>query len=500
MEITREKNGELKELIKVAIHKEDYEERVKQALSDYRKKVKMDGFRPGKVPFGLVKKMYGKAVTIDEVNKILSENLMKYIRDEEMDILGEPLPYHESQEQIDFENQENFEFFFEVGISPEIDPEKLSEVTVPYYNISADEELVEKTVESHKDSTGERVEVEQADEEDIVGGHLFELDEDGNPKEEGIENENALISIQLIKDDAIKDQFLGAQKEDIIDFNLRKALPNDTELASLLNKQKEEIEDLTADFRLKIDSIKRFKKGEVNQELFDKIYGEGNVNSEDEYYQKIREELENNFKRESEYKFMSDLREELIHFYNPPLPDDFLQRWLVEKDENLTQDNIEEEYKNMRENLQWEMISSKLARHFEVEVTVEETKDYAKQFLMMQFQQYGMSMASMPDDFLDNYANEMLQKQEERQRMENAKREEKLALALQDQVSLDTREVSYEEYKEMVSPSEKQTEEHTEAGQAEAAGQEPATDESESDETQKSGPDETGQEEDTQNA
>lgn len=458
MQITRENNGELKEIIKIKVDKEDYDQKVTDTLSDYRKKAKMDGFRPGKVPFGLIRKMYGKAVTLDEVNKLISENLTSYIRDEGLDILGEPIPYKDKQEQIDFDNQDEFEFYFEVGLSPEIDPEKLSEVSLPYYSIYPDEDLIEKTIKGHQDNAGEHIEVEQAGEEDIVQGELFELDEEGRQKEDGLGNEEALISIQLIKDPEIKDQFLGAQEDDIIDFNLRKALPNDTELSSLLNTPKENIEDNQSDFRLIVKTIKRFKKGEINQELFDKIYGEGTVNSEDEYRNKIIEDLKANFERESEYKFMNDVHEKLIEFYQPELPDSFLKNWFIEKDENLTSENIEEEYKKMREGLQWEVISSKLAKHFEVKVEEEEIKDYAKEFLSMQFQQYGMSMSSLPEGFMDNYANELLQKPEERQRMENAKKEEKLAKTLKDYVTLETKEISFNDYKEMIEPSEEKDE------------------------------------------
>ena len=468
MQITKEdKDNNLNAVLKLKVEKQDYEERVEKSLQDYRKKVSLNGFRKGRVPLGLVKKMYGRSILVDEVNKLISEKISEYIKQEDLNILGEPLPSEDQQEKLDFDNQEEFEFAFDIALSPDIDMEQLASVTVPYYNITVDEQLIEDTIEEHKKKTGDHIAVEETEEKDIVKGELVELDNEGNIKEDGIKKEDALISVELIKDDAIKNKFIGSHNEDVIQFNLKTALPNDTEVSSLLNMNKEDIENLTSDFQLTISEIKRFQKGEVNQHLFDTIYGEGQINSEEEYRERIKNDLKENFEKESDFKFVTDVRETLLKDLDFELPEDFLKRYFVEKEEKLTSDNIDSEFENMRESLKWEIISGKITKEFNITVSEEEVKEQAKKVLMSQVQQYGLGMDSLPEDFFDNYANDILQKKEERERIESSKKEEKIGIALKDKVQLDTKDISYEEFKNMMQSQEESSGEAAESQESE---------------------------------
>ncbi|MEA4981280.1 MAG: trigger factor, partial [Paludibacter sp.] len=322
--------------ITISIEKADYSEKVEKTLRDYRKKANIPGFRPGMVPMGLLKKMYGKAILGEEINKILSDELYKYIHDNKVNMLGEPLPNDTEQKDIDFNTQEEFEFVFDLGLAPEFEVELNKKDKVKYYQITPSEEMINNQVKSYTGRFGKYIQEEVVEEKDMIKGELFEL-VDGKAHETGIHVNDAVLTPSYMKDEATKALFVGAKKGDVITFNPKTAFENEAEIASLLKISKEAVGNVASDFQITIESITRYVEAEVNQELFDKVFGEGVINSEEAFIGKIKETLQENLLQDSEYKFGLDARDALVKKYESlSFPDAFLKRWLLATNKNLT--------------------------------------------------------------------------------------------------------------------------------------------------------------------
>ena len=290
-----------KGIVKLEIVKADYADRVEKSLRSFRQKANVPGFRKGMVPMGMVKKMYGKHVLVEEVNKLVSESLFNYIRENKVNILGEPLPNETKQKEINFDTQEEFEFCFDVALAPEIKIELSKNDKVPFYQVNIDDEMVNKQVEAYQANFGNYDQVEDVQEKDLIKGRVAEL-ENGTPKEGGLVVENAVLMPMYIKDEAEKAKFLSAGKNAVVVFNPNKAYEGaEAELASFLKVDKEVAAGITADFSFEIQEITRHKNAELNQELFDKVFGEGVVSSEEEFKNKIREALAEQFTPQSDY-------------------------------------------------------------------------------------------------------------------------------------------------------------------------------------------------------
>lgn len=444
MEITLNKTDDLNGVINVNVTPDDYQEKVDKVLKDYRKKANIPGFRPGKVPMGYVKKMYGKAILVDEINKMLSESLVDYLKKEELNILGEPLPSQDS-ESIDFDNQKEFDFKFDVAFAPEFEVKLSKREKLNYYVLKPDEKLIDDTINNYAYRNGENVPVDEITEkEETLKGDIEQLDAENNPLEDGIKKENGLMSLQVMKDEDIKKQFEGKKVGDTVDFDLKKAYPNDTEIASLLEISKEDAAKVEGNFRITINEINKFTPAEVNQELYDKIYGEGTVTSDEQFREKIVEEIKENFKYQSEYKFMLDAKEKLIKKLDLDLPDEFLKRWLDATNKELTKEQIEEEYDKFKEDMQWQLIVDKIYKDNDFKVEESEVMDYAKESTRQQFMQYGLSY--IPDEQLENYAKEIASKPEERRKILDKLAENKAVEFIKESVKVEEKEVSLDEF------------------------------------------------------
>ena len=293
MNITKEQADQLNAVIKVEVQKDDYQSRVDEVLSDYRKKARLDGFRPGKVPMGMIKKMYYKPVLAEEVNKLVSESLFSYLQEENIRILGEPLAKKESTTDIDFDTDEEFTFEFEVGLSPEINLELTGKDKFPYYHIKIDNKELEEYKDNVAKRYGEFIPVDQAGDSELVKGDLRKVDDQGQPVEEGITAEDVSMSLDMMKDDKEKKKFNGVKAGDEVVFDVKKAYPNDAELASLLRINKDDVGLVEGDFKIAIKEVQKFEKASIDQELFDKIYGEGEVTGEEEFGEKLKQEMNN---------------------------------------------------------------------------------------------------------------------------------------------------------------------------------------------------------------
>jgi len=447
MNIVRKDLDQSNAMVTLSIEKVDYAEKVDKTLRDYRKKANIPGFRPGMVPVGLVKKMYGKAVLAEEINKLVSDGLYGYIRDNNINILGEPLPNQTEQKQIDFETQEVFEFVFDLGIAPEFEVELTKKDKVALYNITVSEEMIDNQVKSYTGRYGKYIQEDSVEEKDMLKGELLEM-ADGKVNEEGLKVQDATMTIAYMKDADQKALFAGAKKGDLITFNPAKAYVEEAEISSLLKISKDEAKTIDADFQLKIESITRYHESEIDQDLFDKVYGEGVVSSVEEFRAKIKENIQENLTSDSEYKFGVDAQEMLIAKYNSlPFPDAFLKRWVLSSNENLTAEKLDEDYSKMIANLTWQLVKDKLMKTNDVKIQTEDLENFAKKMAKAQFAQYGM--IGMDDEIIANYAKDMLKKEDTLKNIVDKVAEEKVFAVIKEAVKLETKEVSIEEFNKM---------------------------------------------------
>jgi len=447
MNIIRENINELNAVLKVEIVKTDYSDKVENVLKDYRKKANIKGFRPGMVPIDLIRKMYGKAVRIDEINKIVSENIHKYLTDEKIKILGDPLPKPDEQDIINFDTQDNFTFSFELGLAPVVDLKISKNNKVNSFDIIIDEKMKTDYVGNYTRRFGEFRKTDVTVEKDILKGKIEAVDEKGESVENGIVAENSTLAVDIIKDDEIKKAFIGRNENDTVVFDVRKAFPNDNEIAGLLQKKKEEIEGLEGSFRFTIAEISRFYPAELGTELYNRIYGEGVVNSEEEFMKKIEEEISSSLKKESEFKMKQDLRKLLIEKTDLPLPEEFLKKWLLRVNEKTTAEQIEKEFESFRNDLKWQIIKNKVAKDNEIKITEEELLKEAETVTRYQFQQYGLFYAT--DEQISNYAKETLKREDDAKRIADKILEDKVLDNLKELVKLEDKKVTVEEFNKL---------------------------------------------------
>jgi len=447
MNITRENIDDLNAVLKFKIEKADYQDKVETVLKDYRKKATVKGFRPGMVPIGIIKKMYGRAVQIDEINKVVTENIQKYIADEKLEILGDPLPKADEQEKFDFETQQDFTFSFELGLTPSIELKLSKKNKVNQYEIIIDEKMRNDYLENYTRRYGELKKADQTEEKDVIKGKIEAIDNDGNVIPEGPSIDDTSLGIDIIKDKKIKKEFIGKSISDFIDFDLKKAYPNDTEIAGILHKKKEEVEKLEGNYRFTINDISRFYPAEPGKELFDRIFGEGVVNSEEEFMKKIEEEIAVNLKRESDFKLMMDIKSLAMEKTDFQLPEEFLKRWLLRVNEKSTEEQIEKEFESFRKDLKWQLIRNKVARDNDVKISEEELQKEAENITRYQFQQYGLFYAT--EEQIANYAKETLKREEDAKRIADKILEEKVLVLMKELVKLENKEVTVEEFNKL---------------------------------------------------
>ena len=452
MNISKKDIDQNNAVITISVTKQDYAEKVEKSLRDYRKKANMPGFRPGNVPIGLIKKMYGKAVVAEEINNLVSQGLADFIEENNLPILGQPLPNEEDPAEFDFETQESFDFHFDVGLAPEFEVEFSRFSSVPFYDITVSEEMIENQIKSYTSRFGKYEQVDLVKAKDMVKGKLTEL-ENGDVKEGGISVDDAVLTPDYMKDEEQKSLFVGKNKGETVVFNPLKAFENETEISSLLKIKKEEVKDVTSDFQLEISGITRYEEGEVNQELFDKVYGEGTVSSLDEFKEKITANIKESLTADSLYKFNIDARQAVVsEFKDLQFPEAFLKRWLLENNKELTPEKIEEDYPKMIEDLVWQLAKDKIAKANEIKVEMSDVEEYGRKVAKAQFAQYGM--VGLGDEILDNYVKDMMKKEETVRNFIDRAAEEKVLAVIHQNVKLDEKQISIEDFNKLFETTE----------------------------------------------
>jgi trigger factor len=443
MNITQENIDELNAVLKVKVSAEDYLPKVEDALKGYQKKATIPGFRPGKVPTGVIKKMYGKSVKVEEINKILSDSLYKYINDSKIEILGNPLPKADSTKAIDWDNQNDFEFVYEMGLAPKFDLELSPKDKFTYQTVKIDDTLVNKYVSDIAKRYGKVEPVEIAAEGDLLNGDFVELDSNGEILPGGI-FKTASVFMDRLKDES-KKAFLGLKVGDKTVVEAQNIATNSVDLAAMLGIEKSEAETLHSKLQFTVKGISRLAESDINQDLFDKIYGPGNVTSEEEFRLKIKDELTNMFVNDSERKFYNDVVEHLMNKVNFNLPSDFLKRWIVAVNENpVTPEQVESEFDGYSKGLKWQLIENKIIKDNNITVSNEEIVEHTKELILEQFGRMGQ--APMSDEDLNATAQRVLSNQEEAKKLYEKLYGQKVMTLFKTKFTLENKEVSYDEF------------------------------------------------------
>ena len=437
-------------LLTVNIEKADYQEKVEKLLKKYRQQVNMPGFRKGMVPMSLIKKQFGKSAMAEEVDKLMQDAVNNYIRENKVNMLGMPLPNDEKMQTIDFDTQENFEFVFDIALAPEFKAEVSEQDAIDFYTITVSDEMVNSQVDMYAQRAAKYEKVEEYADRDMVKGLLAELDENGNTKEGGIQVEGAVMMPSYMKNDEQKAIFATAKVNDVLVFNPNAAFEgNEAELSSLLKIKREEVAEMKSNFSFQIEEITRAVPAALTQELFDQVFGEGAVSSEEEFRGKIKEGIAAQFLADSNYKFLLDARTYLMNKVGKlEFPDALLKKIMLMNNEDKGESFVEENYEKSLEELTWHLIKEQLVEAFEIKVEQADVLEMAKENTRMQFAQYGMM--SIPEEMLENYAKEMLKKKENVEGLVNRAVETKLAAALKGKVALNNKEVSMEEFNNLL--------------------------------------------------
>ena len=449
MKITFDCPDKINGVLTMTIEPADYQEKVEKTLKDYRKKAQVPGFRPGQVPMGMVKRQYGTAIKVDEVNRLMGEKLYEYVRENKIQMLGEPLPSDKQQPQ-DFEKDEEMTFVFDIAVAPEFKVALSGKDKIDYYTITVDDKLIDQQVQMYASQGGEFVKAEVFSGNDTITGDLRQLDEKGSTLEGGITTESGMIMPAYIKDDKQKKLFDGCKPGDIITFNPKKAYPdNDAEVAALLKVKKEDIADVDSDFSFQVTEIRHFQPAEVNQALFDRVFGEGTVKSEKAFREKIAEQLKGQFVGSSDYKFMQDVRAHLEKKVGKlEFPEALLKRVMLQNNKDKGADYVEQNFEGSIKELAWHLIKEQIVAAQEIKIEDEDVKRVAKEAVRAQFAQYGMS--NVPDDVLDNYAEEQLKKRENIDNFVDRAVDLKLTEKLKTVVKLDEKSVTLDEFNKMM--------------------------------------------------
>ena len=449
MKVTFENPDKVNGLMTITVEEADFKENVEKTLKNYRKKANIPGFRPGQVPMGMIRRQVGTSVKVDEINKLVGQEIYKYVQENKIQMLGDPLP-SDKQQPVDVEKDAPYTFVFDIAVAPEFEIKLNGHDKVDYYTIKVDDKLIDQQVEMYASRGGHYDKVEKYEDNDMLKGDLRELDADGNTKEGGITVEAAIMLPNYIKVDDQKKLFEGCKLGDIITFNPKKAYPeNNGEISSLLKISREEAENITADFSLQITEISRYVKADVNQEMFDQVFGKDVVKDEKEFRERIAEGMKAQFAVDSDFRFIYDLRAHCEKKVGKlTYPDALLKRIMLQNNKDKGEEFVEKNYDLSVKELTWHLIKEQLVRDNNIKVEDADIKEAAKEAARAQFAQYGMN--NVPDEYLENYANDMLKKKEYVDNLVDRSIDRKLTEVMKGVVKLNSKEVTLDEFNKMM--------------------------------------------------
>jgi trigger factor len=449
MNVNYDKLGNVNGEITVTIEEKDYADKVQKQLKQIGKTHSEPGFRPGHVPAGLIAKKYGTAVKYDVINKEVADAVFNYIKENKLQVLGQPIP--EADNHIDIDKTE-FTFKFKVGLAPEFDNHVNKDLHVPFYNIQVTDEMVNEQVEGLRKRFGRQVPGEETEPNCVIKGEIAELNEDGSVKEGGIVVENGIIAPIHFKNDDQKKLFEAKKVGDSIVFNPAVACDNsEIELSSMLNIDKEQVEEHKGDFRFTIKEIIVLKPADFDQEFFDNSVGKDKAHNEEEFRAAIKELIGINFENDANYRFSIDAKEAVENAVGQlEYPEEILKDFLMRQNEKLTKENIDEEFEKMRGTLTWDLIRDNIAAKFEVKVTEEDILDEARGAVARQLMQYGPN--ALAEQMIEKYAAEVVKDDKNREMLFNNALTRKVFETIKENVTLDNKDVTVEEFRQLFAP------------------------------------------------
>ena len=444
MNITQEKIDNLNAVVKITISPEDYSPRVDKALKEQAKKANLPGFRKGMVPVAHLKKMYGKSILVEEINNMLSENLTKHLTDNKVEVLGQPLPMMDDTKEFKWDNTDEFEFNYELGLAPKVDVEVTSKDKFTQYIVKADEETLASRIANIRKSYGKMTNPEVAAEGDVLYADLAQLSPDGSVFEGGI-NSTGSIRLDLVTDKKILKSLVGLKKEAVVELDVQKAFDNnETVIAKLLNIEETDAKELKSKFQVTVKNVNRLEESDLNQEFFDKIFGPGLVSDEAGFRAKITEEIESMFNQDADRKLQNDIYTQLISQTKMQLPDEFLRKWLKATNEKLTDEELAQGYDDFAKNLKWTLIENKMIADNEIKIEYKDVFETAKQRLDAQFRMY--SPQAMHEDQLAQYTATFLQEKENANRIFEEVKALKVFEHIKSVATLTQKEIDYKKF------------------------------------------------------
>lgn len=444
MKVVREDIDALNAVLKVEVAPADYETTVKQELDKYRKTAKIPGFRPGTVPFSLVKKQYGRAVLAEELNKLVNKSLYDFIQENKISILGNPIPKEGTDVTGDFDNPSTFEFEYEIGLSPEVKVELSSKNKFEYNKVKVDDELIGKQIDDLRRRYGKLGTADKTADTDMILGQFVELNEDGSIKEGGILN-SSTISVEFVEDKATKKALTGLKAGDKVVVDPAKVSRGEKDTAAMLGIKPEQLNDISDKFQITVNEIKRIELAEMNEELFNKLFGEGVVKTEAELKERIAEDLKNMFVNDSDRLLTKFVYQDLMKNTEVQLPDAFMKRWIkLSNEKPITDEQIEADYNSYSDNLKWQLIQGEIFKSNDIKLDNEEVIEFTKGLLVNNYAQYGIPAPA--DDELTKSAMQVLQNKDEVNRIYDMLAESKLTKFFKDTVKLNEKEISYDDF------------------------------------------------------
>ena len=457
MNISQEKVDALNALLKVEIKEADYADKVKSALKAQQKRASLPGFRPGKVPFGLIQKQFGVSVKVDEINKLVSNSINEYLTKEELNLLGQPLPVESGD--FDWQNDKDFTLTYEMGLSPEIEVKLSEKDKFTYYNVVPDEQLIDNYVEELAMRYGKVSNPDVVGEKDMVAIDIMELDGE-EVKENGFAG-MVTVAVDRITNEAAKDQLIGKKAGEKVQLNIKELGADLAESAAILNKKVEDIEAAGDSFEVEVGTISRMEPAEIDQELFDKVYGPGTVTDVDGFRQKVKEETLSMMGDQGKGKFKGELIDYLLEKLNFEIPDAFMKKWLVlSSNGKLTEDALEKDYDQYQKSIKWQVIENNLITKNDIKVEFEEVQEKAKEMIANNFKQYGQVV---PEDQLATYAANVLQKEDERRRLYDELYYDKIITLVKEKCKVEEKEIGYEAFVEMMNKEHQHDHDHDHA-------------------------------------
>ncbi|EDM38535.1 FKBP-type peptidyl-prolyl cis-transisomerase (trigger factor) [Pedobacter sp. BAL39] len=447
MNITQEKINDLNAVVKIKISPEDYTEKVDKSIKEQAKKANLPGFRKGMVPAAHIKKMYGRSILVEEINNLLSETLNKHLTDNKVEILGQPLPVMDDTKEFKWDGTDEFDFDYELGLAPAVGLEVTSKDKFTEYKVKADEETLASRIKNIRRSYGKMTNPEVSAEDDVLYAELTQLSADGSVFEGGI-SATGSIRLDQVTDKKILKSLVGLKKDDVVELDVPKAFDkNEVIIAKLLNISEEDAKDLQSKFTVSVKNVNRLEEADLNQEFFDKIFGEGVVTDEAGFTAKITEEVEGMFQQDADRKLQNDMYTQLIEGVNIELPDAFLRKWLKATNEKLTDEELEQGYDDFAKNLKWTLIENKLIKDNNIEIKYEDVFETAKQRLDAQFRMY--SPAPMPEDQLAQYTATFLKEKDNANRIFDEVKAIKVFDYIKSVATLDQKEIAYNKFIEL---------------------------------------------------